>query len=182
MTQMPNTRGLRVEAKTRAQVRAAADNARRAFGYPGRPDLVQIVEHRLFEFGVTVDIVPDYMVGDTLAVTFPETDEIWIREDVYTALLRDDEQARFTVAHELGHLWMHEVSTSALKRTSPSNHNRSEDTEWQADAFANEFLMPAAVVQISCKTALDISRIFKVPFQTALRRYKELQMEGLIRR
>ncbi len=80
-----------------------------------------------------------------------------LSERTYASLEDRNPRALFTVAHELGHLMMH----GALLLSSPdtyrntlssevymafrrrSTHRVFEDTEWQANAFAAAFIMPA---------------------------------------
>lgn len=67
-----------------------------------------------------------------------------IREDVYEAWNDPNDpmhgRARFTLAHELGHLVLHE-GPALHRQTAMIKHKVFEDSEWQADYFA-EFLMP----------------------------------------
>lgn len=177
-------RGYRVDARLRPQLRSAAEAARSALGCTsGPPDLIRILEHRLPELGVTYHYAERLDMGDAEGLTFPDQHALWIREDVYLALYRGEGHARFTVAHEIGHLWLHPMPVVALaRRPQPLSHSLHEDTEWQADTFAAEFLMPAAEVRVSCATAREISVKYNVSPQAAMRRLKELQAEGLMRR
>ncbi len=80
--------------------------------------------------------------------------EMFLREDVYQDLRSHQPRARFTFAHELGHVVLHAQDLvangqvdrycTALPRASPRRHHKVwDDTEWQANAFAGAFLMPA---------------------------------------
>lgn len=75
-----------------------------------------------------------------------------LTELTYNRLRKADGRAAFTLAHELGHIWLHHEELMVLGRLShkacvlarvrdefPVYH----DTEWQADAFAGPFLAPA---------------------------------------
>jgi len=72
---------------------------------------------------------------------------------IYTSPLRD----RFTIAHELGHYFLHsrqgEVQLIATRRGTGR-------TEWEANWFAAALLMPASLFRIACqKHGDDIERI-----------------------
>ena len=73
-----------------------------------------------------------------------------------------------TVAHEIGHLFLHENDSVALCRLAPTDKLRAfEDPEWQADAFGGELLassylikgMNELEVQISCGVSAAAARI-----------------------
>lgn len=86
---------------------------------------------------------------------------------------------RFTVAHEIGHLVMHQIPT--------------DDGEREADRFAAEFLMPARLIgpqltNLTLQKAVQVKRYWKTSlpaiFKTARRlnriderRYKSLQVQ-----
>ncbi|MEN6082794.1 ImmA/IrrE family metallo-endopeptidase [Chromobacterium piscinae] len=84
---------------------------------------------------------------------FPETDEaLCIPEDrcivfpmrTFTKLANGDGRALFTFAHELGHLVLqHRVVLSR----GVVEHEFFEDSEWQANCFAAEFLMPLEAIR-----------------------------------
>lgn len=71
------------------------------------------------------------------------------------------DRARFTLAHELGHLIMHRVPT--------------DDMEQEADRFASEFLMPAADIGHDLHT-------LSLPRLAQLKSYWKVSMAALITR
>ena len=79
---------------------------------------------------------------------------IILRADTYDALCDVSDpkhcRARFTVAHEIGHLILHEGF--ALARGAV-RHKHYEDSEWQADTFAAELLMPTFLVNAEIERA-----------------------------
>ena len=102
---------------------------------------------------------PDYLhikffeksyVGPPAKVGYkPRT--LWTRADVWAAA-RDlnDEYARYVLAHECGHIALHDHTAKAYsgpdgKRIPPESQFRS--AEWQADRFADNLLMPIEVVE-----------------------------------
>ncbi|MEV6537131.1 ImmA/IrrE family metallo-endopeptidase [Streptomyces sp. NPDC051639] len=74
------------------------------------------------------------------------------------------DRCRFSVAHELGHLVMH---------TEPGTAGEQEK---QADAFASEFLMPAADIRRSFTGGVDLARLAE------LKRIWRVSMSALLRR
>ena len=86
----------------------------------------------------------------------------------------------FTAAHELGHLLLH-----------PSEYRRDEtehrtEPEREADAFASAFLMPDDAFAVEwdatrgrplLERVLGVKRIFRVSYQTVLRRLVESERE-----
>jgi len=147
--------------------------------------MAHVLEIRLPSVGVQYHFEPTYVMGAVEALALPEDGAVYIREDVYEALLKKDPVARFTVAHEIGHLWMHERpgTTSALYQVEAMRpHGPLEDAECQADSFAAEFLMPLGEMQGVHITAADVMAHYNVTFSAALRRVRELSAEGLVRR
>ncbi|WP_405365513.1 ImmA/IrrE family metallo-endopeptidase [Kitasatospora sp. NBC_00039] len=77
-------------------------------------------------------------------------------------------RCRFSVAHELGHLVMHGTPGAGTKQ------------EKEADAFASEFLMPAADIRSAFKSQVDLARlaglksVWKVSMAALLRRAFQL--------
>jgi Zn-dependent peptidase ImmA (M78 family) len=77
------------------------------------------------------------------------------------------DRERFTLAHELGHLIMHDLPTP------PDNAER------EADAFASEFLMPAAEIGpqlagIDLAKAANLKRHWKTAMSALIRRARDL--------
>lgn len=83
-------------------------------------------------------------LGDCHGLTYPDRNEIHIREDVYNRALDGSGRDRLTMAHELFHLLQHEKSNISYARTSGAQKIVAfRDPEWQADAFGGELLIPA---------------------------------------
>lgn len=84
------------------------------------------------------------------------TDEIVVTLSTatYTAVEDGDARARFSLCHELGHVFLHGVELlrlseiphfeAVLARRQAPEHPVYLDSEWQADSFAAAVLMPAA--------------------------------------
>jgi Zn-dependent peptidase ImmA (M78 family)/plasmid maintenance system antidote protein VapI len=77
------------------------------------------------------------------------------------------DRLRFTLAHELGHVIMHRIP--------------SEEMEQQANAFAGEFLLPAADISevlapVSLERLANLKLIWKVSIAALLKRAAELEI------
>ena len=79
--------------------------------------------------------------------TFPAENKICIREDIYEKALNDEPFARFSIAHEIGHLLLNDVDSISLCRLEHGEKLRAfEDPEWQADCFGGELLAPSYLI------------------------------------
>lgn len=82
-------------------------------------------------------------MGECHGLTYPDRNEIQIREDVYERACEDNGRDRLTMAHELFHLLQHEKENISFARISEGGKVESfRDPEWQADAFGGELLIP----------------------------------------
>ena len=71
--------------------------------------------------------------------------ELKIRESCYLGLCNKNPRDIFTLFHELGHFFLGHKRT--YTRDELKAHLFSEDSEWQANQFAAEILMPQAVIK-----------------------------------
>ncbi|MER9233269.1 ImmA/IrrE family metallo-endopeptidase [Mesorhizobium sp. M0622] len=82
---------------------------------------------------------------------------IILREDVYENAWQDDGRARFTVAHELGHYFLHTripmARASLERKVAPFRLS-----EPQANQFASELLMPRGFMRLDDTPAIVASR------------------------
>ncbi len=127
---------------------------RKILGYkPDEPvDILSVLEHAMpiifkkdgFDFEIKSK-------GDMVdhAYTDPNTGKIYIREDIYELAYNGEGRDRFTIAHEIGHYILHTNPRMArYPRIYPGDDVKPyEDSEWQADAFAGEFLCPCQTIQ-----------------------------------
>lgn len=89
--------------------------------------------------------------------------EIRLSIPTFEALLRNEGRACFTLAHELGHAeqhgpWLYDQATAPVGLARGNSHRPPEKvycgSEWQANKFAAEFLMPFEFV----KRALELQQ------------------------
>ena len=96
---------------------------------------------------------------------------ITLSEESYDDLENGGARARFTLAHELGHVVLHPHellrlssvphSIAAYYRGEHQPHKIFYDTEWQADSFAGAFLMPASGIHDLVGERLLSDNIFR---------------------
>lgn len=156
-------RGSKVPPRSRAKIREVVAALRALLGERGsQVDVPRLIEHKLFEhFGVVLAVKEADELGADEGRSYPDKMRLELRSDVYDALVQRDPRARFTAMHEVAHLFLHQGIP--LRRTSGSAmHRHFEDSEWQADAFAAEFLMPVEhVLQLQVRTAATASAEFE---------------------
>lgn len=172
-------RGVKVPPLSKDRIDAVANKFRTAVldvNTDQYIDMVYLIENFLpTTLGVNFDILEMSVLGPIEAATNPDKGELIIREDVYEALVDPTNpmhgRARFTLAHEVGHLVLHE-GPALHRQTSVSQHRIYEDSEWQADYFASEFLMP----KVGCKDLeiRDIQQRYGVSYTAARIKYEQL--------
>ncbi|MDH3805263.1 MAG: ImmA/IrrE family metallo-endopeptidase [Gammaproteobacteria bacterium] len=127
------------------------------------------------------DILPRSIMGRHHGLTEPDQKIIFLREDVYEGAMEGNGRDRFTFAHELGHLLLH--SGNYLARYDPAEpkptHRKFEDSEWQADNFAAELLMPVSAVK-SCADPNELMEVCEVSYKAAQVRFDVLRSGGFI--
>ncbi|WP_317855969.1 ImmA/IrrE family metallo-endopeptidase [Chakrabartyella piscis] len=101
------------------------------------------------------EIVDDKDLTDKYAETIPSKNLIRIRNDVYEGACNNNPRDRFTIAHEIGHLFMHDSDSVTLCRIShDAKIPAFQDPEWQANTFAGYLLMTPA-----CISGLSVEEI-----------------------
>lgn len=141
-------------AVSRMEIRNYANGFRKRLHLENerRIDIVFLFEHvfpLIFQKeNFLVEIMPKEEMGNNQGLTIPRDGRIFIREDVYEGACRGNGRDRFTMAHELGHFLLHNALTG-LGRSSGSIPVYC-DPEWQANAFAGEFLMGHEIIKDMC--------------------------------
>ncbi len=151
---------------------------RDALGLGGRwaPDMIEVLEHRLPELfeEFTLVVHEDEPMGDAEAYTQFTPPRIVLRESVYRAAADHHPRSRMTLAHELGHLVLHNGLAKA-REVSPRAQALKpfNSAEWQANKFAATFLMPEFVVR-QFGAATDLADGCRVSLQAATIRMSEV--------
>jgi predicted transcriptional regulator len=119
-------------------------------------------------------------------VTIPESIVVRSSKDftIYLPTMTSPERDRFTIAHELGHLFLH---YPRIKRMHPDeemiatrwvdeNDPEQQRAEWEANWFAAAFLMPRTAFELAFEKYEidDLASTFGVSVQAATVRAKSL--------
>lgn len=169
--------GIIVPPRSKANIAKLADSIRAAIGWdtPFFP-IIEFYEHidSLVE-GASFQVLPESEMGSDHGRTYPDRKLIFIREDIIEGAFDKKPRDRFTMSHELGHLFMHQGI--ALSRVNPDNPPKIfMNSEWQADIFASHLLMPRALLM----QYTDISSIasdFGVSYEAAMARFSDFKKQ-----
>ena len=178
---MPMHEGFPVAPTSRLKIRAATTNARAVLELaPGRIDAEALLAKLDVDFGIHYDIFRrgELPVADGVeACWVPESATVYIREDIYCEMCRGGRRALFTLGHELGHAVLAHRRT--LNRRSVADVPVYAQSEWQANTFAAEFLMPLEQIrQHNLVTAERVAGYFGVSPKAAAVRLKDLCEKG----
>jgi hypothetical protein len=104
-------------------------------------------------------------IGEDHGRTYPDKKRIQIREDIYDGACMGNGRDRFTMAHELGHLFLHknvQFARSQPNVSVPVYRN----SEWQADKFASGFLIDPSFLQ-QCSSTGEVAETFGISMAAA---------------
>lgn len=135
-----NNKGHKVRARGIKVIRQLAQSFRQNFSAPFFP-IVQFLEALHANELIEMEIIPKNEMPDKYGLSYPSERRILIREDVYDLARKNNGFARSTIAHELGHIVMHGGEKVAYARSEHKTHKVYEDSEWQANKFAQELLV-----------------------------------------
>lgn len=129
----------------------------------------EILPEIIGEFSFEVVAIEE--MGHDHGQTYPAKRLIRIREDVYINACNGKARDRFTMAHELGHLFLHENVQFA--RVEPgADIPVYMNSEWQADVFASGLLIDETSLQ-DCKTLGEVMKVFGVSESAAECRFRQ---------
>ncbi len=178
------TRGFRVAPRSTLDIRRHAIHVRNVLGLDpaiGFFPMADFIES-LFEYGINYDVVDQGELPQGVeACCVPEHRIIMLTQDTYDQACRDTPRARFTVIHELGHLALSHARAFHREQRESSEIKAYEDSEWQANTFAAEFLMPADDV-VHCRLGhpAELMMRYQVSEPAAAKRLRDLERQGLL--
>ncbi len=163
------------------EIEDVALDARRALGLETEAwfPIIEVLEKVLDRhFNVRLDVGDYDEMGEAEGLTSPDGTFIMLREDVYRGVCANEPRARFTAAHELGHLELHTniPMARAPHRESVPIYRLAEP---QANQFAAAILMPETFVQ-PWDDADALMLRFGVSFEAARNRLSNLRKRGKI--
>lgn len=108
---------------------------------------------------------PNELSSNEYAHYTPNTNELIVDENVYTAACAGNTRHRFTIAHESGHYFLHKDLVSYSRVSNRENISKYCDPEWQANVFASNLLAsPTLIRYLSIE---DVSRECGMSYQAA---------------
>lgn len=168
------------------KIRKVAMYAAQILQLPETPVDMGFFLESLVKFDITYDVIDSSempgLLSHSEACCIPEMRTIYLTTETYSRACVNDPRARFTIFHELGHFFL--VHNRKFHR----DHNVREiepkrylDSEWQANQFAAEILMPLNIIQREkLKSSLEIESRFCVSMAAAQTRYNQLKKRNEI--
>ncbi|EOD5329024.1 ImmA/IrrE family metallo-endopeptidase [Vibrio parahaemolyticus] len=129
-----------------------------------------------------IEFIPleDHELPNEYALSSPNQMMIKCRESVYHGALAGKPRDKFTLAHELGHILMHQNTNPEFARSQTASfHHFTEDAEWQANTFASELLVDSRNLD-GVSSPRDIEVKFGISFEAANIVYNRYRNEGLL--
>lgn len=165
--------GIKVPPRSRDGIYQVARKIRSVFLLDGPYVPIEKIYEVLLDIlpGFNFEVVSKSVLGSEHGRTYPNKKLIMIREDVYEGACRGNPRDRFTMAHELGHLFLHtDVQFARDESTLPTKIFM--DSEWQADTFASGFLIDDIALK-TCKTVASVAETFGVSISAAKCRFSK---------
>ena len=145
--------GFCVAPRTEQEIRAAAEQLRKILSDHSDLkylDIINVLELQMpknFE-GFRYEIVDPCEMPDREAEMNPFEYCIRVQEPVYIKAMNEDGHCRFTIAHELGHFFLHRTQKLAFGRKATNGSIPTYmNSEWQADVFARNLLAPFSMTR-----------------------------------
>jgi hypothetical protein len=146
----------------REQIARIVRDLRQKFGVPFTPgfNLLDFVKSHAYRiWGFSVEYFDDE--GGVPAYVSIKARKLFISNEIAFRASLNEEEARFIIAHEIGHMHLHSDDLHLFSNQSYSASSWASDeeqTEWQADTFGEIFLAPDHIaVQYSSIEELSVS-------------------------
>ncbi len=141
-------KGYPVPPCSTAQIQHVATEFRRSIGGEFQESLEMITEYLIHERYLHVMTDQEVAQKGVEGYYSPAKECIVLSDSAYAACLdRSNPRALFTLAHELGHMILGHELTLRRESGSTGDHRIYEDSEWQANTFASELLMPEEIIR-----------------------------------
>lgn len=181
---IPLHEGFPVAPLSRQRIRDAAVHARKVLGLPdGRLNIPSFLD-ALTGYGIYYDVFDRHSAPvpkEVEACYIPEDRTLYIRDTVYDQMCIGGQRAVFTLGHELGHAVLAHRRT--FNRQAQSDLPRYCNSEWQANCFAAEFVMPLDEIwRFGLNTPDAIARHFGVSSVAARIRHEDLGKKGELKK
>ena len=179
--------GYKVKPMTIMDIRQCTDTIRDFFKidpmkpFPVLPFIENVVPERVkgFSFAILDD---NECEEGVFAGYYPIQKQLRCRQSVYQKAFEGDGAARGHLSHELGHIILHRNQGTVLARSCAGfdQHEKYEDSEWQANTFERELLIPFDQITPTM-TINDISRRYETSTalaQVVYERYRKSLLTG----
>jgi Zn-dependent peptidase ImmA (M78 family) len=177
---MIRSKGVRVPPRSTENIRQSANKIREVLNVVSNSsveklDIVEVIDILLPQCipQLEVNIIQNDKMGEDHGRTYPDKFRVELRESTYVGAFNGSGRDIFTIAHEIGHLFLHQNAASFARAKQPSVVKPYENSEWQADQFAAELLMPYDLC-LNCINALEIQYRFGVSKSAAENRFKSI--------
>lgn len=172
--------GIPVKPASRQMIWTLVHKIRRALNVANELyfDIIWFVENIMPQIftDFTFAVLPNEELGNQHGKAIPDENTIYIREDVYEGACTGNGRDRLTIAHEVGHFFMHGNASIEYCRTAPGEKLPAyRDADWQADVFGGELLAPAYLIE--GMTAEQIHECCVVSLQCANAQLRALARE-----
>lgn len=176
-----NENSYEVSPRSKKQIRASAKHLRMALGVSDNPyfkpiEVIELVLDHEMNF-VSFSTGSREEMGNDEGQTAFDGSEIILREDVYVNANKGQPRGRFTAAHELGHWALHSGLKPTMARSSGNSTPVYKCSEWQANRFAAEILMPFKFFTINDTVPTVMARhgVSRPAAERRLKEYKNLK-------
>lgn len=162
--------GFCVAPRSEIEIRNVAEQIRKLSGLPDTKyfDVVNFIEHKMpgiFPF-FRYEIVESAELPDREAEMNPFEFCIRVRESIYIEAMKGNGHCRFTLAHELGHFFLHRNDFIAFgKKSEDGDIPPCRHSEWQANMFARNLLAPFSMTRNM--SSAEIKVVFEVSEEVA---------------
>ena len=176
-------RGCKVAARSRKNIRECASGFRSYIAQLGISSVGELLE--ILMFACLLELVPykDERLGLAEACYVPHDHCVYLRDSDYRGVvLGTKPRSKFTFWHEIGHMWLgHDKKFARDASGEIVEHRVFEDSEWQANQFAAEMLMPIDVLKKMRSLSPEIvAKKFGVSYEAASVRIQNLKKYGEI--
>lgn len=116
----------------------------------------------------SLEILSADEMGNNHGLTYPDQNIICLRDDIYEGAIAGNGRDRMTAAHELGHNFLHKNIPLFAKNMEDNRVIRDqEDSEWQANTFAEKLLVPASRDELIHLSTKEIALVYGVSLDDA---------------
>ena len=176
---MTHDYGYEVPPRSRDDLTRLAHFVHQISGYKGSGPFpimrfVELVLPEIYE-DFELQVVRPRELGEKFGETYPSKHLIRLRQDVYDAAAGGQPFARMTVAHETGHLLVHNnIPLSLARKQATKSVPAFRSSEWQANAFGGALLMPAdKIIRLEPEEICEFYNVTITAASTQLRAVRE---------